>query len=223
MTPIALYDLDKTITRRPTYLPFLMHALWRHQRWRILLLPALLPLFAAYIVRALDRGKLKEAMQALLLGPAVDAEKMAEIVESYAAKVLAENVYPQALDRIARDRMQGRRLVLATASYEFYVAPLAQKLGFDDLIGTRVQRDADGAILPKIDGENCYGDAKLRRVESWAADGGLVGDVRNVRFYSDSPTDLPVFDWSSEPIATNPSSKLRRLAEKRGWRIFAWG
>ncbi|MBC2776700.1 HAD-IB family hydrolase [Parasphingopyxis marina] len=223
MTPIALYDLDKTITRRPTYLPFLMHALWRHERWRIVLLPVLLPLFLGYAVRILDRGRLKEAMHALLLGSAVDAGKMAEIGESYAGKVLAENVYPQAIDRIARDRMQGRRLVMATASYEFYVAPLAEKLGFDDLIGTKVRHDEDGAILAKIDGENCYGAAKLRRVEAWAAEAGMAGDVRNVRFYSDSPTDLPVFDWASEPIATNPTSKLRRLAEKRGWRIFAWG
>jgi HAD superfamily hydrolase (TIGR01490 family) len=223
MTAIALYDLDKTITKRPTYLPFLLHAMWRHERWRMALLPGLIPLFLGYLLRLLDRGKLKEAMQALLLGKAVDAEKMAAIAESYTEDVLAGNIYPQAVARIARDRMQGRRLVLATASYEFYVAPLAKRLGFDDLIGTRIQHDENGAILPKIDGKNCYGAEKLRRVEQWAAETGIDGETRDVRFYSDSSTDLPVFDWSTEPIATNPSSKIRRIAEKRGWLIFAWG
>lgn len=223
MTKIALYDLDKTITKRPTYMPFLLHAARRHALWRLVFLPGLLVLFAGYLVRALDRARLKELMQALLLGPALDAGEMAAIAESFAAKTLEDNVHPQALARIAKEKADGHRLVLATASYAFYAAPLARRLGFDDVIGTLVRQDENGAILPRIDGENCYGEAKLRRVEAWAEDQGLDREDLQIRFYSDSQTDLPVFDWSEEPIATNPNAKLRRIAEKRGWRIIAWG
>ncbi|QLC23019.1 HAD-IB family hydrolase [Parasphingopyxis sp. CP4] len=223
MTKIALYDLDKTITKRPTYLPFLLHAAWRYDRRRLIFLPGFGILFALYLVRALDRGGLKERMQDMLLGSPVDAEKMAAITESFAEATLANNLHPQALDRIAREKATGYRLVLATASYSFYAGPLAQRLGFDDVIGTEVERDEDGNILAKIDGENCYGDAKLRRVQVWAEAQGLAKDDIEIRFYSDSPTDLPVFDWSDEPLPTNPTSKLRKIADKRGWRIFAWG
>jgi HAD superfamily hydrolase (TIGR01490 family) len=223
MTKIALYDLDKTITKRPTYMSFLLHAAWRHERWRLVLLPGLLPLFAGYLVRVIDRGRLKELMQALLLGPAVDGGKMDEITRSFANETLEGNVYVQAQARIAKEKAEGCRLVLATASYAFYAAPLAKQLGFDDVIGTLAQRDEDGAILAKIDGENCYGAAKLRMVEAWADEQGLNREDLHIRFYSDSPTDLPVFDWSDEPVATNPTSKLRAIAEKRGWRIIAWG
>ena len=223
MTKIALYDLDKTITKRPTYLPFLLHAAWRYDRRRLIFLPGLGILFALYIVRALDRGGLKERMQDMLLGSPVDAEKMAEIAESFADATITNNLHPQARDRIAREKAAGHRLVLATASYAFYVGPLARRLGFDDVIGTEVKRDADGNILAKIDGENCYGPAKLSRVQAWAEAEGLAKEDIAVRFYSDSPTDLPVFDWSDEAIATNPTSKLRKIAEQRGWRIFAWG
>ncbi|QLC25996.1 HAD-IB family hydrolase [Parasphingopyxis algicola] len=223
MTKIALYDLDKTITKRPTYMSFLLHAAWRHERWRLVFLPGLLFLFAGYLVRALDRGGLKERMHDMLLGSPVDAEKMAAIAESFAEETLRDNVHPQALARIAKEKAAGHRLVLATASYAFYVEPLARRLGFDDLIGTRVKRDADGAILAEIDGENCYGVSKLRRVMAWAEEQGLDRADAAVRFYSDSPTDLPVFDWSDEPVATNPTNKLRQIAEKRGWRVIAWG
>lgn len=223
MTKIALYDLDKTITKRPTYLSFLLHAAWRHERWRLVLLPGLLPLFAGYLVRVIDRGRLKELMQALLLGPAVDGGKMDEIARNFASKTLEGNVYVQAQARIAKEKAEGCRLVLATASYAFYAAPLAKQLGFDDVIGTLAQHDEDGAILAKIDGENCYGAAKLRMVEAWTDEQGLNREDLHIRFYSDSPTDLPVFDWSDEPVATNPTNKLRALAEKRGWRIIAWG
>ncbi|MEO1170424.1 MAG: HAD-IB family hydrolase [Pseudomonadota bacterium] len=223
MTKIALYDLDKTITKRPTFMPFLMHAAWRHERWRLIFLPGLLFLFGGYLLRALDRGTLKERMHDMLLGSPVDADRMAEIAESFADATLADNVYPQARARIAKEKAAGHRLVLATASYAFYVAPLARKLGFDDVIGTLVKRDEEGRILAEIDGENCYGEAKLRRVEAWAEAEGLTTDDIAVRFYSDSPTDIPVFQWSGEPIATNPTARLRSIARKNGWRIIAWG
>ncbi len=222
-TAIALYDLDKTITKRPTYMSFLLHAAWRHERWRLLLLPGLLILFAAYLVRAMDRAKLKEAMQSILLGDAVPAGAMEAIAESFARETLSENVYPQAVARIARDRAEGRRLVLATASYAFYVLPLARRLGFDDVIATLSKRDEDGAILAEIDGENCYGPEKLRRVEAWAAEQDIDLASADIRFYSDSSTDMPVFDIADEKIATNPSAKLRKRAERDAWRIFAWG
>ncbi|RED16739.1 HAD family hydrolase [Parasphingopyxis lamellibrachiae] len=223
MTKIALYDLDKTITKRPTYMPFLLHAAWRHERWRLAFLPGLVFLFAGYLVRALDRARLKELMQAMLLGSQVDAGKMKEMAESFAKATLEGNVHIQALAQIAKEKADGYRLVLATASYAFYAAPLARLLGFDDVIGTLVKRGEDEAILPKIDGENCYGEAKLRMVEAWGEEHGLPRDDLDVRFYSDSQTDLPVFDWSDDPISTNPNAKLRAIAEKRGWRIIAWG
>ncbi|WP_299329678.1 HAD-IB family hydrolase [Parasphingopyxis sp.] len=223
MTKIALYDLDKTITKRPTFMPFLLHAAWRHERWRLLFLPGLLFLFGGYLLRALDRATLKERMHDMLLGSPIDADKMAEIAESFAAATLDDNVHPQARAQIAAEKAQGNRLVLATASYAFYVEPLARRLGFDDVIGTLVKRDEEDRILAEIDGENCYGPAKLARVEAWATENGLAKDDIAVRFYSDSPTDRPVFEWSDQPVATNPTSKLRKIARKNGWRIIAWG
>jgi HAD superfamily hydrolase (TIGR01490 family) len=220
---IALYDLDKTITKRPTYTSFLLHAAWRHEKWRIFFAPAILMLVIFYLLRLVNRGRLKEMMQDMMLGSAVDAESMAVLAESFATATLATNVHPQAAAQIARQKAEGYRLVLATASYAFYAAALARRLGFDDIIGTRVKRDEDGALLAEIDGENCYGPAKLRMVEAWAAEQGLSRADMRVRFYSDSPTDLPVFKWSAEPVATNPNSKLRRMAERRGWQIIAWG
>lgn len=223
MTKIALYDLDKTITKRPTYTPFLLHAAWRHQPWRLIFAPGLLFLFAGYLLRAINRGRLKELMQDMLIGSPVDADKMAAIAESFAAATLRTNIHPQAPALIARQKIEGYRLVLATASYAFYAAPLARRLGFDDVIGTRLKSDENGAILAEIDGENCYGPAKLRMIQAWAAEQGLAREDMKVRFYSDSLTDLPVFKWSAEPVATNPNRKLRRMAEIRGWQIIAWG
>src|SRR3546814_10286038 len=49
--------------------------------------------------------------------------------------VTATGVFAGARERIAADRAAGYRLVMATASYRFYVGAIAERLGFDDEIG----------------------------------------------------------------------------------------
>ena len=223
MTEIALYDLDRTITRRPTYTPFLLHAAWRHQPWRLLLIPFALLVTAGFVLGFVSRARLKEINHWLLLGPAIPPEKLAAISESFAAKTIADNVYPQALARIAGDRAAGQRTVLITASYAFYVTPLAARLGFDDLVATVSRRDEGGSILARIEGENCYGKAKVAMIEDWLARQGLDRGNLRVRFHSDSESDLPLFEWADEEIAVNPTIRMRRIAERRGWQVIAWG
>ena len=46
-------------------------------------------------------------------------------------------------------------------------------------------------------------------------------DVR-VRFYSDHASDAPVMEWADEPVAANPSVKMRALAIRRGWPVVEW-
>jgi hypothetical protein len=40
---LAIYDMDRTITRRATYTPFLVHAALRLAPWRLVFFPLVLP------------------------------------------------------------------------------------------------------------------------------------------------------------------------------------
>ena len=80
----------------------------------------------------------------------------------------------------------------------------------------------DEKIHAKIDGENCYGPAKLRMIAAWVEKSGLLGKHGHVRFYSDHVSDAPVFEWADEPVAVNPHGRLRRLAKARRWEIADW-
>jgi HAD superfamily phosphoserine phosphatase-like hydrolase len=171
----------------------------------------------------LTRARLKEINQRLLLGPHIRPEKLARVTASFAELVWKTNVLPGALDQIAADRAEGRRLVLATASYRLYVEAIAARLGFDDVIATNSVIGLDARVTAKIDGENAYGPAKLRMVEAWLAAEGIARPDASVRFYSDHASDAPVMEWADEAVATNPSPKMRRLAEKRGWPVVQWG
>ena len=141
---------------------------------------------------------------------------------SFAERVYSLNTLPGALKQIEEDRAAGRRLVLATASYRLYVEAIAAKLGFDDVIATNSILGIDARVTAKIDGENCYGPAKLRMIEAWFKAQGIDRSKVHVRFYSDHASDGPVMEWADEAFATTPSPKMRVLAAKRGWPVVDW-
>jgi HAD superfamily phosphoserine phosphatase-like hydrolase len=177
----------------------------------------------AYGLGLFDRGRLKEISQALLIGRRIHAGELKPLADSFADATVANNVRPGARRAIERDRQQGRRLVLATASYRLYAEAIAERLGFDDVIGTGSIIGLDERVHAKIDGQNCYGPAKLTMIAVWVERSGLLGKHGHVRFYSDHASDAPTFEWSDEPVAVNPHDRLARLARKRGWAVEDWG
>lgn len=223
MREFAIYDMDRTITRTGTFTPFLVHAGMHRAPWRLVFLPVVLLLMLAYACKAMTRGRLKEITQALLLGPHISRAELEPLTASFAERTWQLNTLPGALRQIEEDRAAGRRLVLATASYRLYVEAIARRLGFDDVIATNSIIGIDARVTAKIDGENCYGPAKLRMVEAWFRDQGIDRAQVRVRFYSDHASDAPVMEWADEPFAANPSRKMRQLAERRGWPVVDWG
>ena len=223
MSDLAVYDMDRTVTRRATYTPFLLHCAIHRAPWRLIFLPVVILSMLAYVLRLIDRAKLKEINHHLLLGRTIHPRELQPLVESFADKQLMSNIRPGARAAIARDKAEGRRLVLATASYRLYADAIAERLGFDDVIGTGSMIGLDDRVHARIAGENCYGPAKLRMIDDWVKASGLKGAHGHVRFYSDHVSDRPAFEWSDEPIAVNPHGRLRRLAEERRWSIEDWG
>jgi HAD superfamily hydrolase (TIGR01490 family) len=222
MSDLAVYDMDRTITRRPTYTPFLLHCATRRAPWRLLFLPLVILSMLAYAARLIDRARLKEINHHLLLGRAIHPRELKPLVESFADRQVAANIRPGARFAIARDKTEGRRLVLATASYRLYADAIADRLGFDDVIGTASVIGLDERVHARIAGENAYGEAKMRMIADWVEQSGLKGAHGHVRFYSDHVSDRPAFEWANEPVAVNPHGKLRRLAAERGWAVEDW-
>ena len=220
---LAVYDLDRTITRRATYTPFLIHCALRRAPWRLVFLPFVLLSMLLYGLRIIDRAELKEINHALLLGHRIHPRDLKPLVDSFADATVAGNIRPGARKAIARDKQQGRRLVLATASYRLYAEAIAERLGFDDVIGTGSIVGLDERVHDRILGENCYGPAKLRMIAAWVEKSGLTGKHGHVRFYSDHASDQPAFEWADEPVAVNPHARLARLAATRGWQVEDWG
>lgn len=219
---LAIYDMDKTITRRATFTPFLIHASIRLGPWRLALAPLAILAGLAYFLKLIDRGRLKEINYTLLIGRGIPPERLEPVLESFADRQLATNIMPGAQASIAADRAAGRRLVMATASYRIYAAAIARRLGFNDVIATETGLDAEGRIVARILGSNCYGESKLAMIQAWLEREGLVREAVHIRFYSDHISDSVVHRWSDEPVATNAHDRLIKLARAEGWEVLDW-
>lgn len=134
----------------------------------------------------------------------------------HAAEILASMIQPFAHPIFEEHRAAGRPLVLATTTPYDLVKPLADALGFDDVIATRYGV-ADGRYDGTLDGEFVWGPGKLRAIQSWAAERGV--DLRQSWAYSDSFYDLPMLSAVRHPVAVNPDPRMLAVAVLRRWPV----
>ncbi|PVX28052.1 HAD family hydrolase [Sphingomonas pokkalii] len=222
MERLAIYDMDKTITAKPTWTRFLLHVARARAPWRLALLPIAGLGGVAYLLRRMDRAALKRLSHRLMLGRALPPAELAAVAEAFAELEMREGVLRGAQDQIAADRAAGYRLVMATASHRYYAEAIGRRLGFDDVIATNAKRDGRGHILSDLEGENCYGPVKLHMIENWLAAAGLNRADCHVRAYSDHVSDAPLLAWADEAFAVNAHGPLARLAAVRGWPLLHW-
>lgn len=210
---IAIYDLDKTLTRTPTFTPFLVFAARRVAPWRLLLFPVWVSLMLGYKAGLMDRTALKRRGMKLMLGR-ISCVRLEVLGREFAAARLAnDGLMPGTLRLLEEDREKGASIAIATAAFEFYAAAFAEALGIEQLIATRW----DGQTIP---GGNCYGETKKRRVLEWLAEQAIDRSAMRLRFVSDSFADAPLLDMAQEPVFATGSPAEARRAEARGWRAM---
>lgn len=140
---------------------------------------------------------------------------------AFMAEVITPNLRPKALELVREHQARGDLVALVTATNDFITGPIAQAFGIPDLLAVRLERDAGGTITGRIAGTPSYREGKVTRVREWLAQQGLTWDrFGHSSVYSDSVNDLPLLELATDPVATNPSAALRRIAETRGWRVL---
>jgi len=216
--PVTVFDLDRTLTRRGTYTAFLLYAAWRRAPWRLLLAPLAACAFLAYLCGASNRKGLKERLQALFLGGRAPRDGVARLAAEFVRRL---RFHADALRTIEAERRAGRRIVLATAANAFYVEAIASELGIDEVVCTQSTWDGD-YLTPRIAGENCHGREKLAMLQAYFRAAGLDARSLHVRFFSDHPSDQPVFRWADEAYVVNPPRRFRSHAAAAGWPVLNW-
>lgn len=216
---IAVFDLDGTLSRRDLYLAFLMTVLRRRGPARPLRAATLPLLTARYMLRGIGNDRLKAAYLDAILGGR-ERGLLDGFAADFAADAVARQMKPAALERLAHHRTAGDVLLLASASLDLYVAPIARLLGFDGAVATRVAWTPDGRVTGALDGPNLRGSAKLEAVREWIA--ARFPAAATIIAYSDHESDEPLLAAAEEAFAVDPTPALAQIALRRGWPVMRW-
>ena len=113
---------------------------------------------------------------------------------------------------------RGDTILLASATNELIVQPIAKRLDIQNVIGTQVKFINDkctGEYIPP----SALGEGKLKLVQQWMQRNNF-DDFSGVTFYSDSINDLPLLEAVDFPKAVNPDAMLEKISLERGWEII---
>ena len=207
-----MFDLDKTLTRRPTWLRFLIGVNARRPSFWAQF-PAIL---AAAIAYKLGHGSREDVkVRALKTLRWADRAHLRAEAAAFAAREIEDGLRPGAIQALARHRAAGDRLVLATACADLLAEAMGRALGVDAVIATRLEWGPDGRLTGRLNGPNCYDAAKLDRVKAALTEPPAWA-------YSDHISDLPLLDWAERGGAVNPDPELRRAAARKGFAVIDW-
>lgn len=209
---IAIYDLDKTLTARATYTPFLIFAARKAAPLRLIFLPVWIAAMICYKLGLVGRGNLKAFGLRIMCGP-MSADILDRVAKGFAAHHIAKTGFlPGALRLLDEDQAAGATIVMATAAFEFYARYFAEMLDINIVIGSLW----DGQ---SIVGGNCYGPRKKERVDAWLHASGFDPASLHIRFVSDSFADTPLLDAADDAIFNTYDEAASKRARARGWSV----
>jgi phosphatidylglycerophosphatase C len=214
---IAVFDLDHTLSKRDTYLQFLLSFLIAHPLniVRCVFLPLAVLM---HKLRLRDNSWLKEKfLRAVAKGSQKD--HINAFSETFAKKIVQSGLHPSAQARVEQHRLSNDYLILASASFDFYVIPIARLLGFDETVCTRAEWDASDRLTGRIAGNNCYGEFKKTATEK------VFAALFPTRYGHDlfrPPFRFACF-FSGNPCGgRQPDRKLRTIAATSNMSIEHW-
>ena len=214
---IAVFDLDGTITRKDTYVDFLLFCL-KKRPLRILRGGELLVWLFAYKAGFRSNHWLKARFLGTVAA-GLGGEKLEKICTEFCNHTVQHNFKPEALRELQQLREQGYLLVLATASFDFYVSKIFNALNMDYLLCTKAAKDDAGLLVGALDGKNCIGAEKARRLKQLCAENHWQSIERA---YSDDIVDLPLFQMAAEAFVVDPKPLTESRAAEPGYKILIW-
>jgi len=147
----------------------------------------------------------------------VEVEAIERLLRARRADFIAR-LQSSMCERLRRHRAEGDRVVLVSASLEPVVRLIAEHLGVEEVIATRLEAEA-GVYTGRIAGRPVYGAGKL------AAVGDYLEQANKRRlptvYYTDDGSDQELLRMVDVPICVGSDRRLRAVATQEGWQMVS--
>jgi HAD superfamily hydrolase (TIGR01490 family) len=216
VTPAAFFDMDLTLIRVNSGTLWIR---WLRERGEISLYETMRAMawIAQYKLSLLDMEAVATKVIASMRGQA--ERELIDKARQFFDGLIASEVAPKGLAAIEQHRKEGHVVAILSSSTPYVVEPLAQHLGIEHAICTRMNI-ADGCFDGTHRKPTCYGAGKVHWAEAFAREHDV--DLAKSFFYTDSYTDLPMLERVGVQRVVNPDTRLKRHAKRVGWQVDEW-
>lgn len=203
MDKLAIFDVDYTITRKETLIELYKYVISKDIK-NIRFLPRAIYGGIMYKLGVYDEKKVKESFLKFI--DKIDEKELSILVKDYYRDVLEKILYKDAINMMKKLKGQGYKIYLISASPEFYLNELYAIKEVDVIIGTKFSIES-GKFLRKMDGANCKGEEKVKRLKEFLKKENVEVDYKNSYMFSDSLSDKPLLDLVGNAYLINYKKK----------------
>lgn len=200
---VALFDFDGTLTQEDSFLPFLR---WTHRDskiWTGLFQHS--PTVIAYFLGKCSNQTITETLVKHFY-QGWTLKKLQTMAVEFAHQSLPKLMDAEAIDRLKWHQSQGHQVIVVSAALNIYLQPWANMMQVDQVLANDLEAQ-QGCITGKLQGKNCHGVEKVRRIEQ------LLGNLNQYHLYAygDSEADRPMLAIADESYYRKFGSKERLI------------
>jgi HAD superfamily hydrolase (TIGR01490 family) len=203
---VAIFDVDQTLVQGHTERYFFRYLV----RQRLISVSQALVFLSQLARRPQGRFQDKSYLSGL------EVEEVARQADRCYQEEIAPRVSQEGLACIVEHRNNGHAIALLSGSLALLLMPLKEELGADWLIATELER-LNGKFTGEIAGLHPRGRNKLFLLQDLSHIHGF--DLSRSYAYGDHIQDAHILRFIGNPVAVNPSWRLKLQARKHRWPI----
>jgi len=211
---LAFFDLDRTILSVNSATSLVKESLERRMMSRGQYRHALY-LSILYKLEWRDTTQILHQMLGWLNG--LSKEKVEQLCRDVWQTNLNKLVRPEIIAEFDYHRRQEGGIILLSSATSFVCDPVVKDLKMDGLVCTYIKEEQGilkGVPVRKL----VFGREKKHRLQEFCETEGY--NAGEAWYYGDSISDQYVLEAVGNPVCVDPDRKLKRLVEKRGWKLL---
>lgn len=216
---VAFFDVDGTLVQGNTWTGILRYPRINRLKitWLYMVTAVRYVLYRLYLLgQAQFRAGWIRGLAGLLKGwPEAEVNTLfAWLTEDY----LRDHYRQDVIALLEKHKAQGSHIVLISSIFEGAAQRIAQRLGADGVIATRLETK-NGAATGSIVGKVCIGRRRLDLIRAYLKKNGYPTTLSRCIAYADSYSDAPMLAAMGGAVAVYPDEELRAAALEQGWPI----